>query len=221
MTKSLLNLKNKRKLDVVITTSWDDFTEQDERLVQLLLEYRIPAIFYIPYNALLREGAMRLAKRVSKRFGIGSHTVNHKILTKISNDELTEEVFGSKQLLESSLEIPINSFCYPRGRYNQKVINVVKEAGYTSARTVDVLNTDILTDPYRIKTTIHAFSGRQEYKGDCWVDIGLRKLDEVLLCGGYFHLWGHSKEIEKNKEWTNLEWFLSYLSNRINEDILS
>jgi Predicted xylanase/chitin deacetylase len=67
---------------------------------------------------------------------IGSHTRNHIDLKKAAPDVQREEIMGSKKILEEQLGIPVVSFCYPSGAYNDQTPAIVKEAGYTSAVTV-------------------------------------------------------------------------------------
>ncbi|MCX5780123.1 MAG: polysaccharide deacetylase family protein [Firmicutes bacterium] len=67
---------------------------------------------------------------------IGSHTKTHPALTTVSSAQLTDEIAGSKQVLEEQLGVPIYSFCYPTGAFNQYTPQVVKGAGYTSAVTI-------------------------------------------------------------------------------------
>jgi peptidoglycan/xylan/chitin deacetylase (PgdA/CDA1 family) len=66
-------------------------------------------------------------------FGIGSHTLSHPHLTQISDDELRAEVFDSKKSLEDVIGEEVRSFSYPYGDYDDRVRNVVIEAGYTNA----------------------------------------------------------------------------------------
>ncbi len=49
---------------------------------------------------------------------------------------LRKEIIGSKQTLEKQLGIKVNCLAYPFGKYNQKVREMVKEAGYEGAFTV-------------------------------------------------------------------------------------
>jgi peptidoglycan/xylan/chitin deacetylase (PgdA/CDA1 family) len=49
---------------------------------------------------------------------------------------LRKEVVESKQVLEKQLGIKVNAFAYPFGIYNEKVLAMVKEAGYEAAFTV-------------------------------------------------------------------------------------
>lgn len=67
---------------------------------------------------------------------IGSHTMNHPILSKINHDELYNEIYNSKIEIESNLNSRVFSFCYPNsapGDINDTVIKYVKSAGYRGA----------------------------------------------------------------------------------------
>lgn len=66
---------------------------------------------------------------------IGCHTMNHPKLNKIPDHRLASEILDSKALLEDQLGAEITSFCYPKGRYNEKIIDRVKAAGYSGACT--------------------------------------------------------------------------------------
>ena len=65
---------------------------------------------------------------------IGSHSKNHKKLTKIDHNELTKEIANSKIELEKLIGEEIVSFCYPYGKFNLDVINEVKK-NYSYALT--------------------------------------------------------------------------------------
>ncbi|MCI0665983.1 MAG: polysaccharide deacetylase family protein [Acidobacteria bacterium] len=66
---------------------------------------------------------------------IGSHTLTHPILTKISDDRLQREVRDSRAHLESLLKHPVSHFCYPNGDYDQRVLREIVKSGYQSAVT--------------------------------------------------------------------------------------
>lgn len=63
---------------------------------------------------------------------IGSHSLSHRDLTTHPASQ-EEEIVNSRKRLESYLEVPINSFAYPFGAYDDKSLRFVKLAGYTSA----------------------------------------------------------------------------------------
>ncbi len=69
---------------------------------------------------------------------IGSHTLTHPFLTKISLKEAREEISASKKKLEDIFGVAIRHFCYPYGDWNPAVRDLVKEAGYETACTTDL-----------------------------------------------------------------------------------
>ena len=77
----------------------------------------------------------RLRHLISIGWEIDSHSVTHPDLTKVTPAELHRQVIASRQFLQHSLDIPVNSFCYPSNKYNASVIAAVKAAGYTNATT--------------------------------------------------------------------------------------
>lgn len=64
-------------------------------------------------------------------FEIGWHTYSHPDLTRLSKEEIMKEI---------TPPFPMRYFAYPYGRYNDLVIECVKEAGYEKAYSV--INTD-------------------------------------------------------------------------------
>lgn len=216
--KSSTNGSLKRKLPngryVILTTSWDDFRDEDAALIPLLRKYDIPGTFYIPYNQILSPAKRKLAKACAKDFAIGGHTINHQILTDCDMETAVAEVAGCRLMLEDALHVQVRKFCYPRGRHNAEIRAIVRDAGFTSARTTKVLWTGYDRDPFETDTTIHVYQ-RKEYEGRPWLKIAVEIFDRIVTAGGYFHLWGHSYEIERDREWANLEWFLSYIQQRM------
>jgi len=66
---------------------------------------------------------------------ICSHSLTHPILPQCSDGELEREVAGSKALLEERLQVEVESFCYPNGDYDARVVEAVRAAGYRQAVT--------------------------------------------------------------------------------------
>ncbi len=81
---------------------------------------------------------------------IASHSRTHAHLTTLSASRLASEVAGSKSDL-ATLGISTDIFVYPYGEYDQTVIDAVRSAGYTGARSVDEGYDDATTDPYAIR----------------------------------------------------------------------
>lgn len=67
---------------------------------------------------------------------IGSHTVSHPLLRKLSPRELWFEIRYSKDIIEQKIQRSTNVFSYPFGWYNKGVIECVQKAGYLGACTL-------------------------------------------------------------------------------------
>lgn len=66
----------------------------------------------------------------------GYHTASHPDLTKVSREQLIKEVTPQK---------PTKYFAYPYGKYNDEVVQVVRDAGYEEAYSVIQGNEDPMT----------------------------------------------------------------------------
>ncbi|MFC1598827.1 polysaccharide deacetylase family protein [Patescibacteria group bacterium] len=68
---------------------------------------------------------------------IGSHTIWHPKLTKISADERLKELEISKDDLDSLLNKNINVIAYPFGLYNEEIKSLAQAVGYEAGLTFD------------------------------------------------------------------------------------
>jgi peptidoglycan/xylan/chitin deacetylase (PgdA/CDA1 family) len=66
-------------------------------------------------------------------FELGSHTVTHPMLTQVSAAFAAEEIYNSKREIESRLDHAVRYFAYPHGRFDQRIRDLVKRAGYEAA----------------------------------------------------------------------------------------
>jgi len=208
-----MKVKTKQGKEFELLTSWDDGYSLDLRLAGLLEKYHLPGMFYIPTG--LSDLSKKEIKGLSERFDIGSHTVSHRILRNIPLEECYQELKDSKEQLQDIIGREVYSLCYPRGRYNKNVKCIAKDIGYREARTTKVLNLFTPTDPMAMETSVHVYN-RKEYKGVYWLDIALDLFDTIMEPNSlynYFHLWGHSWEIEKYNYWKHLEFLFSYIKN--------
>jgi len=68
----------------------------------------------------------------------GSHAASHRILTRLSEEEIRSEVAGSLETLQRRPVNWVPVFCYPNGDYNDAVADQVKASGYCAAVSTDV-----------------------------------------------------------------------------------
>jgi len=57
---------------------------------------------------------------------VGSHTVNHPILSTLGPEELEFEMAESRRILEEKLQRPVDQFCYPNGSHNPGVVTAAR-----------------------------------------------------------------------------------------------
>ncbi len=222
----------------IVTTSWDDAQPLDVRLAEMLGSYGLRGTFYIPLkydgHTVMNTHEIRSIKKMEME--IGSHTVTHSVLTKLSSESVLREVTESKKLLEDMLGEPVLSFSYPEGRFNKMVRSQVVEAGYTLARTTVSFRIESNFDPFCMPVSFQFFprtrtvhirhtlkegnlKGIMNWFRFCKMEVDTVKLldmlfDYVLKYGGIFHIWGHSWEIEKFGLWGLLEEVLKRIANR-------
>lgn len=69
---------------------------------------------------------------------VGSHTVTHPILSRLSRERIREELVWSRRVLEEGLDAPVRTFAYPNGGVDdldEMVCAEVARAGYEFAFT--------------------------------------------------------------------------------------
>ena len=82
---------------------------------------------------------------------IQSHTVDHKSMTDLTDDQLRMELVDSKKKAEKELGHPVNYMAYPTGTYNLHIAQMVKEAGYKAAFTIKYGNVDKASNIYALE----------------------------------------------------------------------
>ena len=69
----------------------------------------------------------------------GAHTIHHPILTRISLEQVREEVVGSKSKIEAELGERVLGFAYPNGQasdLNEGIERIVADSGIRAAFTL-------------------------------------------------------------------------------------
>ena len=82
---------------------------------------------------------------------IGSHSVHHYDMNKLTYEQQKLELRQSKQILEDHLGICITAFCYPFGQYNEAIMALLPESGYTLAFTTSPGKVHFGDNPFALK----------------------------------------------------------------------
>lgn len=101
-----------------------------------------------PVASLLDAAA--LSALAARGHEIGSHSQYHQRLTELSDARLDSELLRSRATLESSLGLPVNSFAFPYGSHNARVLAAVERNGYSGACTLKRWGNTRRSNPLRL-----------------------------------------------------------------------
>jgi peptidoglycan/xylan/chitin deacetylase (PgdA/CDA1 family) len=114
-----------------VTFSVDDGHPSDLRTADLLRKYDLKATFYVPaQNAERPVMAHYQVRDLARSFELGAHTRNHLRLTGLPEEKAKAEVLEGKMWLEDLIGSPVTSFCYPGGKFNSRIVDIVEQAGF-------------------------------------------------------------------------------------------
>ena len=130
--------------------TFDDGTlDSLEVILPMLLEFNVPATFFVcpgllgePHFDMPEQAGVRLMNATELRelsssplVEIGSHTMAHADLASASEEEAHREMVSSKNALEELLQLPAESFAYPKCGYSEGCPEAARRAGYSVAVT--------------------------------------------------------------------------------------
>lgn len=88
---------------------------------------------------------------VEQGFSIGSHTLTHPHLTRITIEECIREIKNSKIILEDKFKVEVKTFSYPYNEVNDKIKDIVEKAGYNFACAISTKSKSVLADKFAIR----------------------------------------------------------------------
>jgi len=141
MIVEMIRDKNKIPPKTVALTFDDGYQDNYTYAYPLLKKFNLPATIFIVVNEVGRLQGDRLSWDEIKKMQasglvvIGSHTLDHyPYLPDIKSEgELKRQIFESKITLEQKLGVGVDLFCYPAGRFNAHIRDLVMQSGYKLA----------------------------------------------------------------------------------------
>lgn len=117
----------KRKRPIMITFD-DGYKNNYTNAYPILKKYNLRATIFVITGMLGRKNYLNADElhKMADVMDIESHTVHHKYLTRLTDDEVEYEVRNSQAYLEKLLNKNITAIAYPYGSYDEKVISVTK-----------------------------------------------------------------------------------------------
>lgn len=202
------------------TLSYDDGVVQDKKLISIFDKYGAKCTFNLNYGVLgykqiikgpdqkevdISKFDKEEIKDIYKNHEVGGHGLYHSSLISIGTPYAMHEIIEDKVNLEKLIDKQVKMFAYPFGHYNEKVVSLLRDAGYKGARTVEpTYSFDIPKDFLILNPTCHHN------------DPKLMKLAEDFIekpnfTPSLFFLWGHGYEFDHDDNYDVIENLLKYL----------
>lgn len=197
-----------------LTLSFDDGTEYDRKMVEILNRYGLVCTFNVSMgnrseNSIQPEEFLELYRGHE----VASHALTHPHLWNLDTSGIAYQIINDRAALEEIFQKPIRGFAYPFGLLETDgMVDTIKKCGIKYARTTVSTHTfDIPRDFLRWHPTCHQSDARlydhisnflQPDDTANWWRIQPRLL----------YIWGHSYEYANNFE--SLEKMCKALSGR-------
>ncbi len=192
----------------IVTFSYDDGPDNDERLVGIFNRYGVKATFHISgdYRNVSPERAEALRKRYEGH-EVSLHTLQHGWLSRMPAQSIVSEINENRKGLERIFGYPIVGMSYPSGGpVTDLCESCCRACGIVYARsTADSRNFYLPENFMRWSPSCHQR------------DAG--KLSETFLSSldsrwthPLFYIWGHSHEFRTEEDWKAIENVVAGLS---------
>lgn len=137
-----------------VVMTFDDGCETDLIVAApLLREASFNATCYVTVEHLGRRGYLSLSQLrelCESGFEIGSHSMTHSYLHDLPAERIRAEVVESKDYLEQATGQRVAHFSCPGGRWDGRVSEIVREAGYDSLVTSQIGINSPASDRFRL-----------------------------------------------------------------------
>lgn len=191
-----------------VTTSWDDGTVHDRRLLDIFNRHGIKGTWNLNAGNLPSDAADPLAaKRVTKAelrslyagHEIACHSFTHPFLERIPEEAVLAEMISDRLALEPLAGYPVKGMALPFGAYDTRVVKLLRNCGIVHCRTTRSTSAFALPDDFlEWHPTCH-------HKADLaalWKQFQDHRHGNKLL-----YVWGHSYEFDRDGNWDHIERF--------------
>ena len=120
----------------ILITFDDGHVDNYTNAFPIMQKYGFTGVLYIVTNYLGTPGYLnryQILEMYKAGWEVGSHTMNHYDLTKLTPEQQRREIAGSKKELEDVLGIDILTIAYPFGAKNKSILGAARAAGYIAA----------------------------------------------------------------------------------------
>ncbi len=131
--------EGKSTTKMVVLTFDDGYLDNYTNVLPLLKKYGATATFFIVHSKIGHYRYMKydqIKALIDNGMEIGSHTINHQILTDIKPEYLSWELATSRYFFKKDFNgYVVRSLSYPNGKYNSEIMADSEKYGYYWAVT--------------------------------------------------------------------------------------
>lgn len=122
---------NKDKKCVYLTFDSGYEAGYTSSILKILKENDVTATFFITAHYLNTAGDLVL-EMIKNGNDVGNHTVNHKCIANLSDEEIKNEVMKLHNAVFEKTGYEMKYFRPPKGEFSEKSLSVIKDLGYTT-----------------------------------------------------------------------------------------
>lgn len=146
----------------------DGYRDNLKNVLPVLIRYNFPATIFLRSDLLdvIRSNGMYYWEKwdylsqndlkeliASGIIDIGSHGIYHRKLTSLPQEELIKEIAVSKEKLENITGRSVQLFSYPYGIVDDRVKDIVRQAGYKAAFSSNIGINEYTADVFELRRT--------------------------------------------------------------------
>jgi peptidoglycan/xylan/chitin deacetylase (PgdA/CDA1 family) len=137
-----------------VCITFDDGCETDLiAAAPVLREFGFHATFYLTAGFLNTPGylnASQVRELDGQGFEIGCHSMTHSYLSDLRAPELKREIVDAKLQIEKMVRHAIEHFSCPGGRYDERTLQMARDAGFRTVANSQFHANSFSTNPYEL-----------------------------------------------------------------------
>lgn len=128
----------------VIITFDDGLKGNYHYALPILKKYGLRATFFVCVNSIGSKRFMKwteLVKLIDHGMSVQSHTMSHRPLHNLNENDISLELRESKRIIENQLKNHVNAISLPHGSYSEGALKIAAQEGYKFICTSDCTST--------------------------------------------------------------------------------